>query len=203
MTPDDEFVARLQELDAKKADGLPEMRELLRNGNLSRLIALAARGVAPIKRAGRISLAIKTRVADGFPDQSMKDRAVIYWGKKRRPDLVARVEDIAEDFHNHYLANGEKAESWPAKWQTWTSRALEFNKPPRDGGLFPIAPVFEQTGVAGWVARLQVYYSNESRTWPATWGAKPAENPNDAIPSGCRCPAQAFALYLAQTKRRA
>lgn len=202
---DDEFVMKLIELDAKGKDGLVDAREVLKTcGGMKRLLAIALRGLGGRpKAAGRVSTATKTRLPDEFPGETEKSAAVTYWQRKRRPDLVANVEEEAEKFVSHHLGAGTRSENWSASWRTWYSHALEFNKPPRDGGLFQVAEtVFEQCNVAGWVGRIRAYYDSESRVWPARWGGKPPENPEDAIPSGCRCPSQAFAQYLAEKKRR-
>lgn len=201
---DDEFVGKLRQLqDAKQVE---EMRAVLKDcGGMGRLITLAERGLGPLPKkaapaVGRVEQKIKTRIADDFPDQAMKDRAVAYWGRKRRPDLVANVDHEVEKFVNRYVGNGEKAESWPAKWQTWCANALEFNRPPRsDGGLFQAARLaFEQTNETGWLARLRGFY--ETGFWGDTWGVKPPASPADALPTGCMCPAGVLKKYAEQRR---
>ena len=52
-----------------------------------------------------------------------------------------QVDQEAERFHNHYLANGEPRKSWPASWRKWvtspyqksSTRAGSGGAPPRPG----------------------------------------------------------------------
>lgn len=201
---DEDFVMKLVELDAKGKDGLAEARELLKTcGGMKRLLAIAVRGLGKKpKAAGQVQTGLRTRIPDEFPSETEKQKAIIYWERKRRPDLVTRVEDEAAKFHAHHLAAGTRSLSWPATWQTWYSNALEFNRPPRETGLFAAEVAFEQTNIPGWVGRLRVFYESDSPVWPDRWGGKPGKLPSDPIPSGCRCPAQAFALYLEEVKKR-
>lgn len=205
---DGEFVTTLQDLQAKGKDGLEEMRAVLRdNGGMKRLLAIAAQTV-PKPKAGRVDIKAKTRIPDGFPGQEDKDRAVVYWERKRRPDLVANIEDIAERFYNHHLGAGTRSEKWSASWQTWYSNQIEFVRPPRDGDLFvaSVTPLVENTNLDGWVGRLECFYGDTEApagTWSPKWGGKPPSTPTEAVPENCSCPTQAFALYLEQRKRRA
>lgn len=196
---DAQFVEKIQELYAMGDAGKVEMRDLLRNGNLTRLIELAAIGAGLKKR--RQPEKIKSRLPEGFPGPEEKGKAIAYWERKRRPDLVARVGEEAEKFAAYHESNGTRSESWAASWRTWYSSAIEFNKPPREGGLFAVEPLFEQTNPVGWASRLDAFYT--AGTWIAKWAGKPPALPTDPIPEGCKCPKQAFTLYLQNQQRRA
>ncbi len=200
---DDGFVEKLQQLhDANKVE---DMRAVLKEcGGIGRLLALAARGLGgrPAKKAapagGKVEQKVKTRLPDEFPDQAMKDRAVAYWSRKRRPDLVANIDHEAEKFVNHYLGNGDRAESWPAKWQTWCANALEFNKPPRSDG--PAATLaFEQTNEGGWWGRVRGFY--EGGFWKDTWGVKPPAASHEVLPPGCMVPASVMKRWNDSQRR--
>lgn len=41
------------------------------------------------------------------------------------------IEAMWQKFYNHYVANGQTAVDWRAKWRTWVMRTVEFNT--RDG----------------------------------------------------------------------
>ena len=197
---DADFMKQVQELHAKGDAGKPELRELLKNGNLARLIMLAARGVRARPKRNLAKPENKSRIPDEFPGEAEKQAAVLYWQQHRRPDLVAAIEDEAEKFHDHHYSHGKAMLSWPYAWRTWYKNALQFNAPPREGQLFAV-PVFEQTHVAGWETRLGMFYSDG--TWLAKWGGKPPVAPSDPIPADCKCPKQAFTLYLSNRERRA
>jgi hypothetical protein len=199
---DEEFVAELQRLDAQGPEGLPEMRQLMK-GQVSRLIALAAHGLKPAKKRGAQTPAAapadrRTKIPDGFPDADAKKAACAFWAKKNRPDLMANVEDQAEQFHDHHLARNTKMLSWPAAWRTWMRNALEFNRAPH-GMAGSAIVLFAQTSVEGWLKRLLIYYAGspdqEPGGWHPTWGPKPNEQ-------NCRAPQAAIdALQTALAKR--
>lgn len=195
---DDELIAKLQELESLGDAGMKEKREVLRlNGGFGRVLALAARGLGAKSRKADVK--VKSRVPDDFPTQEDKEKAVLYWERKQRPDLVARLEEQAEKFNDHYLASGERAESWPAKWRTWYGNALEFVKPPRDGlGLATVA--FEQTNEAGWLQRIRLFYRDT--TWAPTWGGRPPAQPYEPVPKGCHCPAGVLKAYVEERHQR-
>lgn len=206
---DAQFIECLQALETKGTkDGIDEMRAVLKdNGGIKRLLAIAAQ-IVPVPKAGRVTIKTASRISDGFPEQEDKDKAIAYWERKRRPDLVANVEDIAEDFYNHHLGKGTRAESWPATFRTWYSNQIQFVRPPRESDLFlaSVTSLVEQTNLAGWGGRLECFYGDTESptgTWPAKWGGKPPAKPNDPIPENCSCPTQAFALYIENRKRRA
>jgi len=74
----------------------------------------------------------KSRISD---DQKLtgelRDKALMYWKSKNRPDLDPLEE--FEKFKNHYLGNGERRLDWGRTWQTWYTNAVQFNKPPTGG----------------------------------------------------------------------
>lgn len=209
---DAEFVETLVQLETKGIDALGDMRQVLKdNGGMKRLLSIAmlGLGVKP-KRAvpGLLEPKIKTRLPDGFPAEHEKQAAIVFWERKRRPDLVARIEEEAEKFTSYHLSNGTRSENWGASWKTWYSQALEFNKPPRsDLFVASVNPIQQQRiSVAEWVARLETFYGDTDMpagTWNLTWGGKPPGAASDPVPANCACPTQAFALYLDRKKRRA
>lgn len=186
---DEGFVEKLQQMDP--VENRKEMWALIKAcGGIGRLIALAARGLPPKPKAKAVKAAqaVRTRLPADFPDQAMKDRAVVYWGRKRRPDLQAAVEHEVEKFRDHHTSKGTRAESWPATWSTWASNALEFVKPPRPGDTgHPSATLaFEQCNEAGWYGRVRGFY--EGGYWKDTWGAKPPAAPHELLPPDCKVP---------------
>lgn len=129
-------------------------------------------------------------IPDSCPSDADKAHAVAYWQKLRRPDLVARVEDEAEQFHDHHTAHDTKLVDWSAGWRYWCRNSLKINKPPRGTDLFaaPAPVLFEQTDLAGWVGRLEVFYGlDEHRragSWSGEWGPPPGQK-------NCRMPPEA------------
>jgi hypothetical protein len=206
---DSQFIQTLQEAEAKGKAGVEEMRAILKdNGGMKRLLSIAAQTIPAPKVGGRVVVNTTTRIPDDFPGETDKQKAIGYWERKRRPDLVAKVEEIAEHFHAHHLGKGTRAASWPSTWQTWYSNQIEFVRPPREGDLFlaSVTPLIEQTNIPGWIGRLESFYGDNGSpagTWLAKWGGKPPVKPSDTIPENCACPTQAFALYLENRKRRA
>lgn len=197
---DREFMERVSKLYALGPEGLPELRELLRNGNLKRLITIAERGIrARPKRSAETNS--RTRIPDEFPDEVEKQRAILYWQQHRRPDLVQAIAQIAEDFYDYHYSRGNMMVSWPVAWRTWYRNQIEFRQPPRNGELFVAQTIFEQTNVAGWVSRLELFY--EDGTWSPKWGGKPAAVPMGPLPADCRCPPEAMKVYCEGRRRGA
>lgn len=197
---DAEFISKLKELETQGQNGVYVMRQILiENGGMKRLIALAERGLGAKARAttgGFVDTTVKTHIPDEFPGETEKQAAILYWEQHRRPDLVAMVGHEAEMFYNHHYSKGTKSRSWRASWQTWYSNAMKFTKPPRGTDLFPLAAVvaFEQTNLAGWTRRLHLFY--DTNVWSTKWGGKPPARLRDPIPSDCKCPVEAFSIYL-------
>lgn len=183
---DDQFVARLVELDAEGPAGIPAMREVLR-GQMSRLIALAARGLKA-KAVKEKAEDRKRQIPDEFPDQSAKDAALEYWNGHRRPDLVARAEEIAEAFHTHHHIRNVRFTRWDMAWKTWYVRAVSIERPPQGAGLFSAPIVFEQASIEGWVSRLEIFGGidgPQKGSWTPKWGPTPLE-PGNKVPEASR-----------------
>lgn len=188
---DAEFVQTLQERYSK-GDRNGMWALLKPEGQMARLIALASRGVslkAPRKPRDASKEERKTRIPENFPTAEEKTKAIAYWEKHRRPDLVARVDEIAEKFHQYFFARGERRLSWSVSWQTWYSNQIEYS-PQRSNG--PVAQIaFQQADLAGWIERLKVFHGMRDQprgTWDALWGPRPGE-------SGCRVPDTATAQF--------
>lgn len=183
---DEEFVKRLQILSGMKADGLPEMRELLRPpGQLGRLITLAARGVA--RRAPSDAKAGRRRkMGDYVPDAAARALAIDYWKRKARTDLVGNIEEQVQEFLAHHRSRGTVMEDWNSAWQTWYANAVRFVRPPpgSQSSLFG-SNGFEGADDDGWRLRLRVFYGLEEDCegggWHPKWGPKPGEQ-------GCKVP---------------
>lgn len=189
---DDQFIKELLRLDGLGKDGITAMREVLR-GQMSRLIALAARGAGLKEKKPRQPDEAKTHIPDGFPGIEAKNAAIDYWNKKRRPDLVARVEEIAGAFHGHHFTRNNRMSHWSIVWQTWYVREVNISKPPRDMVLAPVAEVVS-LDTAAWVRRLRLFYFGDEGNgvdkgfWSAKWGPKPGER-------GCDVPAAALSQF--------
>ena len=176
----EQLIAELKKLNVFGSVSLPEMEALLdKEGGLSRIVELL-----PEKRLPRSAGSTKISIPDDFPDAAAKALAIAYWETKRRPDLVDRVEEISEQCHDHHTKENSRypRENWRLVWKTWYVNAVKFEKPPRDTGLFAVAPVsFEQTTPQGWVGRLEVFYGlngSQAGSWSPKWRQKPDETGN-------------------------
>lgn len=193
---DEQFIEALQQR-SQHGDKSGMWAILKGEGQMARLITLAARGVA-----GKVSTKKRSPAQDAKtkitapPDEAQKASAVKYWNEHRRPDLVARIDQVAESFFNHHYARGTRMVSWPAAWRTWYCNQLEYS-PVRNGG--PSAVVsFEQTDAAGWLERLKVFHGLRDQmrgTWNGVWGPKPGD-------TGCRVPESVMAEFAAKWGRR-
>lgn len=188
---DEQFIKRLQELDKEGGPGIPAMREVLR-GQMGRLIELAARGLRRSPKAQTVPEEHKTLIPDGFPDTEAKQKAVSYWTSKGRTDLVARVAEIAEQFHTHHFSRNNKLLIWPSVWQTWYVRAVQIEKAPRDMPKATVVDLFAPVDEAAWLQRLQIYHHGtediEAGYWSNRWGPKPGQ-------PGCQIPASALRRF--------
>lgn len=72
-----------------------------------------------------------TRLPPDFHlDDHKNNLAVKYWKSKDRPDLIARVQDIFNQFVVDAKAKGKKFEDWNSAWTTWYCNAVQFQRPP-------------------------------------------------------------------------
>lgn len=201
---DDELIAKLQELESLGDAGMKEKREVLRlNGGFGRVLALAARGLTVrIKSNGNkpVPQGTMTHIPDDFPDATAKEKAIGYWEQKRRPDLVARVEEVALEFYNHHFTKNTKSKSWAASFQTWYVKEVSHSHPPRPGDQAGATVAFEQTNEAGWLQRIRLFYCDT--TWAPTWGGRPPAQPYEPVPKGCHCPAGVLKAYVEERHQR-
>lgn len=177
---DIEFVAKVKTL----RENIPAMREFLKTpGHLDRLFDLAIKGAKkPPKSKARSSL------PPGFPDKPQIDRAKGFWAMEKRPDLVFVADGQAAEFRDYHQGRGTLAADWMATWGTWMRRALQYTRPPRTGPV-AVEMVFEQTNIAGWVRRLELFHFGDADDnypapaggWSPKWGAKPGE-PGNRVP---------------------
>lgn len=171
---DQDFIEALK--SARASGDKAKMTEVMATeGSWERLLPIAERGLARIAKAKARNDSRKTLIPDEFPDAENKAKAVTYWNMNRRPDLAARVEEIAGDFHAHHFNKNERFVSWPIAWRTWYQRSIRFERPPQ--GQFSAPVLFEQTDMAGWERRLRLFYGLEHGTpkgaWSGKWGGEP------------------------------
>lgn len=73
----------------------------------------------------------KTQLPKDFElTEERKSKAMDYWASKNREDL--NVEDQFDLFLAHHRSNGSTMLDWDAAWQTWYTRAVEYNRKPRN-----------------------------------------------------------------------
>jgi len=170
---DEEFLQNITGLE-EMGDIQARNTVIKNNGGMKRLIALAAKAVLKEKRIAKKRE--PAFIPDNFPDPAAKERAVAWWSGQRRPDLVAAVEQQAEEFRHRNL--DEQTSSWGGKWKTWYMNAVHFTKPPR------FADVVEFVAPSTWLARLKVYHGltdAPARTWNPQWGPEPG-SPGSRVP---------------------
>jgi len=185
---DIEFVAEVKRLRSNMA----AMREFLKQpGHLDRLFDLAIKGAKKPPRS-RARTALPAR----FPDQPQVDRAKGFWAMEKRPDLVLAADQQVGEFRDYHTGRGTLAADWPATWGTWMRRALQFTRPPRSGPV-AVPPPFDETNVAGWLLRLEIFYGvdygsdGESGGWHPRWGEPPDR-------AGNKVPNDSWALFQAK-----
>lgn len=189
---DEQFIKNLQAMNA--AGNLDGMRQLLKGGGgMARLLAIAARGIG-VKEVKLAKEQAKSFIPEGFPDEKAKAAAIAYWNTKRRPDLVARIAEIADEFYTHHFTRNNRLTNWPMVFKTWYVREVNISKPPRD---MPTATVVDLRPLdpAVWVQRLSVFHygdeQNDAGYWSMKWGPKPGQ-------PGCQVPAEAARLFEAK-----
>lgn len=75
---------------------------------------------------------VTSTIPDHFPDQPAIAAALGYWADRNRMDLV--VDDEAAGFRAHHLQHGNRMADWGQAWITWYSKAIKFNRKPKDVG---------------------------------------------------------------------
>lgn len=64
----------------------------------------------------------KRRISEQWsPDAKLRT-----WVQERRPDVFARLDDVVQNFRDHYLAKGEARASWSASFRTWVQREGQY-----------------------------------------------------------------------------
>lgn len=177
---------QLHTLVSQGPQAAKQLNEIVRSIGLAKLISLI-----PKPRAKTVRLDLPTFLPDDFPDEKARALATDYWTRNGRPDLVATISRIVDDFRAHH-GNPEcptKAKSWSRTWTTWYRNQVNFVRPAR-GSAQGVLVAFEEASVDRWVRRLEVFYS--SGEWsPDRWGSPP-----EAL--GCRVPPDAIAAYVAR-----
>lgn len=185
---DADFVAKLQELDEKGKDGVPEMREILR-GNMGRLIALAAAGLERSPRS-------KAKIARGsrwLPDQEVPqewlDSASARRAKIGLPaiDLRAAAEEFVTYWPSVPGPRGMKLD-WKGTFENCALRARPISSPYLKFGVVD-GVTFENTDLRGWTERLRVHAGHyeggeggsPAGSWSPKWGPAPG-HPASKVP---------------------
>lgn len=174
---DEDFVARLNELDGKGKDALPDMRELLRTeGGISRLIALASKGTPPEKpkkpRAPR-----PTDEPEGFAEWYAAyprhiARAAAAAAYRRAVKCVSAETLLAAAKRYAKDCTDPQYTKHPA---TWLNAGCWADEP---AGLLLVhsAALFEDASVDGWVMRLEIFHgftAEPKGTWLDKWAGRP------------------------------
>lgn len=60
--------------------------------------------------------------------EDLRRKAVKYWLDRDRPDL--NPDEIFDGFVSHHRARGSRMVDWDAAWQTWYTKAVQFQRPP-------------------------------------------------------------------------
>lgn len=182
---DGDLVARLVELDRDGANGLPEMRDILkREGGISRLIGIAARAIPKCgEKAARM-----LPLGEYKPSDHKQELARKQWQKVGRHDLDVATE--IDKFRAHHTKSRSTSASWDASWQTWYCNAPNMTPPPRGmngkAALRVVEPgAFKPTDAAGWAERVAVWLGQREEPrgfWVPAWGPVPGAE-------GCMVPA--------------
>lgn len=171
---DEEFISKIKEIRADKANGLHKMREFLKQpGYLDRLfdLAISAKPKKLPKNKARSSL------PEGFPDQAQIDRAKGFWAQAKRQDLVIDAQGQADAFRDYHIGKGTLAADWPATWGTWMRNALRMNRAPWGQ---PTVPDKGET-LEVWRWRMKTFRQGDEEEslppgyWKDAWGPKPGE----------------------------
>lgn len=188
---DGQFIAHLQALHAKGPSALAEMRDLLRNGNLTRLIELAALAVAKKKPAPKAKQ--ETFAGMQFPDwwPAAAWEGYLAMRKKKRIATTDRaVTMLIKEVSALRAAGHDPAACLDhSVLKGWTEIYA-----PR-GNVVPIAAAIENTNLAGWVSRLEIFHIGDDDLpkggWAPKWGPPPDK-------PGCLVPAEAQTAFLAR-----
>lgn len=167
------------------------MRELLRNGNLTRLIELAALGVEKKKKAPKPKTTQQIFSGMEFPDwwpASEWEQYLLMRKRKRAPMtdlatkmLVKQVMDLRTAGHDPSAVLAQSV------FKGWT----DVYAPRGDSGKTSIQPI-ESTNLAGWRSRLEIFYIGDDSlpkgAWSPKWGPEPGQ-------PGCLAPQEALARF--------
>lgn len=79
--------------------------------------------VSPPRGARKTSMPEDFKLTD-----KLEGLACDYWFSKGRNDLMARVDEIFNQFVTNCRANGKKYVDWTAAWTTWYTNAIKFER---------------------------------------------------------------------------
>lgn len=70
----------------------------------------------------------KSQIGDYSPDEESRQKALAYWRKNERQDLIADIDDQVELFVSYHAAHGSQMVLWPRAWVTWFMQAHKFTE---------------------------------------------------------------------------
>lgn len=192
---DKDFLSALLTLNAKGADGLVEMRQVLKeNGGMKRLLAIAI-GKQRKPRAER------SAAPDGFdafyaafPRREAKgdaEKAYAAALSRSTPEIIlAGAKRYAEAMKQSEF----RFIKYPATWlraDCWKDEL----------GALRLVGAPEETGIDVWLRRLSIFYYGDEESglevgyWSNKWGAKHGR-------PGCQVPAEAATMFEAKKQAR-
>lgn len=188
---DSAFVAHVQALHAKGPEGLPQMRELLKNGNLTRLIELAALGAEKKKNLPKRRAQQQTFAGMQFPDwwPTKAWENYLAMRKKKRAATTERAVEmiLAEVITLRAAGHDPTACLDQSTLKGWT----EVYAPKGSNGAAAPA-VLENTNLAGWMSRLEIFFVGDDECpkggWSPKWGPRPDQ-------AGCVAPPAILARF--------
>lgn len=92
---------------------------------------------------------VRRKMPEDWPAQADQEKAIAYWRKAGREDLVENLQAQISLARAHHLGKGTRSPDWPQIWITWYTRALEYNKPAKAAvSPFPTAKILSITGIS-------------------------------------------------------